>query len=66
MNLVIAANALGFGTSWLTEWFATTAACSMRSGWRRRELAGFVHIGRAARRRPSGRGPCWPSIVTHL
>ena len=46
MNLVWAANALGFTTAWLTEWFAfdrdVLTALGLRSDER---IAGFVHIG---------------------
>ncbi|MEH3146817.1 MAG: nitroreductase [Methylobacterium frigidaeris] len=48
MNLVVAANALGYRTSWLTEWMAYDRrildALGLSPGER---LAGFVHVGRA-------------------
>lgn len=47
MNLVLAANAMGFATSWLTEWYAydraALAALGVGDG---EKMAGFVHIGR--------------------
>jgi nitroreductase len=47
MNLVVAANAMGFATSWLTEWYAydrrTLAAFGLADG---EKMAGFIHIGR--------------------
>jgi nitroreductase len=49
MNLVLAANAKGFSTSWLTEWYAydrrVLDAMGLEPGER---IAGFVHIGRPA------------------
>ena len=46
MNLVLAANAMGFATSWLTEWFAYDRAVLSRLGLADHEkIAGFVHIG---------------------
>lgn len=46
MNLVIAANALGFGASWLTEWYAYDSNVLKALGLGPSEkIAGFVHIG---------------------
>ncbi|HEX4768574.1 MAG TPA: nitroreductase [Lichenihabitans sp.] len=46
MNLVIAANAIGFATSWLTEWYAYDAEVAAALGLAPHErFAGFVHIG---------------------
>ena len=48
MNLVIAANALGFATSWLTEWYAYDARVGAALGLAPGErIVGFVHLGRA-------------------
>lgn len=45
-NLCLAANSLGYGTSWLTEWMAYNpkieAALGLGDG---EKVAGFVHIG---------------------
>lgn len=47
MNLVLAANALGFVTAWLTEWYSYDARVAAAFGLAPHEkLAGFVHIGR--------------------
>lgn len=47
MNLVVAANALGFVTSWLTEWYSYDARVAAGLGLSGPErFAGFVHIGR--------------------
>lgn len=46
MNLVIAANALGFAASWLTEWYAYDRKVLDALGLAANEkLAAFVHIG---------------------
>jgi nitroreductase len=46
MNLVVAANALGFGTSWITEWYAYDRRVLDALGLEPNErIAGFVHIG---------------------
>jgi nitroreductase len=45
-NLVIAANALGFAASWLTEWYAYDRGVLEALGLAANEkIAGFVHIG---------------------
>lgn len=45
-NLLLAANAMGFASQWLTEWYAydphVKDALGLRSGER---IAGFIHIG---------------------
>jgi nitroreductase len=47
MNLVIAANALGFVTGWLTEWCSYDQRFRAALGLAENErIAGFVHIGR--------------------
>jgi nitroreductase len=47
MNLVNAAHALGYGASWITEWYAYDRAVLDRFGLAATErIVGFVHIGR--------------------
>ena len=47
MTLVIAANAMGFATSWLTEWYAFDRRILDALGLAPDEnIAGFIHIGR--------------------
>jgi len=47
MNLVIAANALGYAAGWLTQWCAYDARFREAIGLAEHErVAGFVHIGR--------------------
>jgi nitroreductase len=49
MNLLIAANALGFAASWLTEWYAYDRQVLDALGLDATEkIAGFVHIGTPA------------------
>ncbi len=50
MSLVLAAHALGYGASWITEWYAYDRGVLAALGLTENErIAGFVHIGR-----PSG------------
>jgi nitroreductase len=65
MNLCIAANALGFGTSWITEWYSYSPLVVARLGLANNErLAGFVYIGTATERQPDRDRPALASIVT--
>jgi len=46
MSLVIAAHAMGYAASWITEWYAYDRAVLERLGLAADErMAGFVHIG---------------------
>ena len=49
MNLAHAANALGYATSWITDWYSydpeALALYEVRAGER---VAGFIHIGTPA------------------
>jgi len=48
MNLVLAAHALGYAASWITEWYAYDRGVLDALGLAPNErIAGFVHIGRA-------------------
>jgi nitroreductase len=47
-NLILAANALGYGTQWITEWYAYSAGVRRALGLAEGErVAGFVYIGTA-------------------
>jgi nitroreductase len=47
MNLTVAANALGYATTWLTEWCAYDRRFATAIGLSDHErIAGFIHIGR--------------------
>jgi nitroreductase len=46
LNLLMAANALGYCSNWLSEWFAFDQAAYSVLGIRETEkVAGFIHIG---------------------
>ena len=46
MNLVIAANALGYGTNWITNWYSNVEEGRALLGLAPHErVVGFVHIG---------------------
>jgi nitroreductase len=67
MNLVVAANAMGYASSWLTEWYAFDRQVLDALGLAPDEaVAGFVHIGRPAEAPPERPRPSLSEIVTRL
>jgi nitroreductase len=65
MNLVVAAHALGFGASWITEWYAYDRAVLDALGLAPHEkIAGFVHIGRPVQVPEDRARPALADIVT--
>jgi nitroreductase len=67
MNLVVAANALGFVTAWLTEWYSYDARVGAALGLAGHErLVGFVHIGRPTVAVEDRVRPVMADIVTHF
>jgi nitroreductase len=66
LNLCLAANALGYGTSWITEWIAYNqaigAALNLRDGER---IAGFIYVGTPTERSEERERPALSDIVTH-
>jgi nitroreductase len=49
MNMIVAARALGFSATWLSEWPAYDARFRAAIGLAAHErIAGFIHVGRAA------------------
>jgi nitroreductase len=67
MNLTIAANALGFATAWLTEWYAYDRAVLARLGLAETEkIAGFIHIGRPPGPREDRPRPALAEIVSRF
>jgi nitroreductase len=65
MNLTIAANALGFVSSWLTEWCAYDRRFGEAIGLAESErVAGFLHIGRPNRVVEDRPRPALADIVT--
>ena len=65
MNLLVAANALGFATAWLTEWYSYDARVAEALGLAPHEkFAGFVHIGRPTTAVEDRVRPVMAEIVT--
>jgi nitroreductase len=65
MNLCLAANALGFGTSWLTEWYSYSPHVAAKLGLAANErMAGFVYIGTATERQADRDRPDLATIVS--
>ena len=63
--LVIAAHAMGFAASWITEWYAYDRRVLDKLGVGSNErIAGFVHIGRPARLPEDRERPLLGAIVT--
>jgi nitroreductase len=66
-SLVFAAHALGFAASWLTEWYAYDRRVLDALGLAPEErIAGFVHIGRAAKPPQDRPRPPLEQIVTRF
>ncbi len=66
MNLCLAANALGFATSWITEWYAFSAGVRGALGLSEGEVvAGFVYIGTAAEKQPDRDRPDLDAITQY-
>jgi nitroreductase len=65
MSLVLAAHAMGYAASWITEWYAydrqVLDAFGLSDGER---IAGFVHIGRPAKLPEDRERPKLEAIVT--
>jgi nitroreductase len=64
-NLCLAANAAGYGTSWLTEWIAYSPFVKEKLGLAENErIAGFVHIGTPKEKPEERDRPSLADIVT--
>ncbi|MGL4974259.1 MAG: nitroreductase family protein [Bosea sp. (in: a-proteobacteria)] len=67
MNLVVAANAMGFAANWLTNWFSfdrgVLDALGLGAGER---MAGFVHIGRSDTRPADRERPDVAALTTRF
>lgn len=66
MNLVLAANAMGYATNWLTEWYAYDRRVLGELGLAPDEtVAGFIHIGTPTEASTERPRPELNDIVTH-
>lgn len=64
-NLCLAANALGFGTCWITEWYSYSPGVRSALGLADNErVAGFVYIGTAKETQSDRDRPQLTKIVT--
>jgi nitroreductase len=66
MNLLHAAQALGFGAQWLTAWMAEDRAVAGHLGLAADErIVGFIHIGTPKLAVPERERPSLDSLLTH-
>ena len=64
-NLCLAANALGYGTSWITEWIAYNKAVGTALGLGENErIAGFVYVGTPSEPSDERERPALTDIVS--
>ena len=64
-SLCLAANAMGFGTSWITEWYSYSRTVQAALGLARHErVAGFIYIGTAKEQQPDRDRPELHQIVS--
>ncbi len=64
-NLCLAANAMGYGTSWLTEWVAYSPFVRERLGLAENErVVGFIYIGTPKEKPEERERPLLADIVT--
>jgi nitroreductase len=67
MSLVIAAHALGFGATWITEWYAYDRSVLDALGLAPHEkIAGFVHVGHPTQAPEDRPRPALADIVTRF
>jgi nitroreductase len=65
LNLCLAANALGYGTSWITEWIAYNKMVGTALGLADNErIAGFIYVGTPVERSEERERPALSDIVT--
>lgn len=64
-NLCLAANALGYGTSWITEWYSYSPGVRKSLGLADNErVAGFIYIGTESEKQPDRDRPALSDIVS--
>ncbi len=65
-NLCLAANALGFGTNWVTEWTAYNAEVQRELGLDDRDhIAGFIYMGTETEKQEERERPALADLVNH-
>ncbi|CAN1725096.1 putative NAD(P)H nitroreductase [Hyphomicrobium sp. 1Nfss2.1] len=65
LNLCLAANALGYGTSWISEWVAYNQTIGAALGLADNErIAGFIYVGTPVDRPEERERPALADIVT--
>ena len=65
-NLCVAANAMGFGSLWVTRWYAYSPGVNARLGLAANErIAGYIHIGTAREQQTDRKRPALTDIVTY-
>jgi nitroreductase len=63
-NLCLAANAMGYGTCWITEWYSYSPSVRAVLGLGDHErVAGFIYIGTTVERQPDRDRPALADIV---
>lgn len=64
-NLCLAANALGYGTAWITEWYSYSPGVRKALQLAENErVAGFIYIGTESEKQPDRDRPALADIVT--
>jgi nitroreductase len=64
-NLCLAANAMGYATSWITEWIAYSPDVRKALGLAEHErIAGFIYVGTARAQPEERERPALSDIVT--
>ena len=65
-NLCLAANAMGFGTNWLTEWYSYSPTFKKLMGLDAQDrFAGFIYVGTSSEQQEDRERPDISKIVTH-
>ncbi|MGB6118298.1 MAG: nitroreductase [Mesorhizobium sp.] len=65
MNLCLAAQALGFGTNWITNWYSESDEGRAILGLNANErVIGFIHIGKVTKDYPERPRPDWAALYS--
>ena len=66
-NLCLAANAMGFGTNWITEWYGYSQGVRALLGLADNErIAGFIYVGTATNKLPDRDRPKVDDLVSRF